>query len=496
MFNYYQFIVPRLNGDEIRSRFSYYLDLVRKGIAGFIVFGGELGSVREGLKKLQEEAGLPLIISSDLEQGLGQQIRGGTLFPPAMAVASALTKLQYSGVQSRNSGLMTDVFRAMAVEAKYAGINTIFAPVLDINTNPKNPIISVRAFGEDPETVSRFGTAYIKSVQGEGVAACGKHFPGHGDTATDSHIRLPVIDRKLDDLKRLELEPFQKTIKAGVKMIMLGHLSVPALDPSGMPVSLSHAAVNFIRKEMRFRGILTTDALNMGGIGKFSEEEAALTSLRAGVDIILHPSDPERIASYLQRKKFCPDPARLKRFRMRLTKIPGGRKPAFQQHLNISQKLTRNAIRISDSFRIRKTPFLLVLNDDGNGPGAPTAGDKGAHFAKILKKKFPRMRYQVLDCGSPAQDVECPDDAFMIAAIFSAIKAWKGGASTWLQKNLPALQDKADLFVLFGSPYLLDNLKPPSVLSAKKAVSMFVYWDSDQAQEAAAEMIADRKSSR
>lgn len=496
MFNYYQFIVPRLNGEEIRSRFDYYHDLVKKGIAGFIVFGGELGPVREALRKLQAEAGLPLIISSDLEQGLGQQIRGGTLFPPAMAVASALTKLQYSGVKSRNSRLMTDVFRAMAEESKYAGINTIFAPVLDINTNPKNPIISVRAFGEDPETVSRFGTAYIKAVQGEGVAACGKHFPGHGDTATDSHIRLPVIDRGLDELKRLELEPFQQAIRAGVNMVMLGHLSVPALDPSGIPASLSRMTVDFIRKEMRFRGILTTDALNMGGIGKFSEEEAALTSLRAGVDIILHPSDPEKIVSYLQKKKFCPDPARLMRFRRSLAGITGERRPAFKRHLHLSQRLTQSAIRISDSFRIRMTPFLLVLNDDGNGPGAPAAGDKGAHFAKILKKKFPRMRYQVLDCGSPVQDVEYPDDAFMIAAIFSAIKAWKGGASTWLQKKLSALQDKADLFVLFGSPYLFDNLKPPSVLSAKKAVSMFVYWDSDQAQEAAAEMIADRKSSR
>ena len=166
MQNYYQFIIPRLNGGEIRKNFRYYRSLVEKGIAGFIVFGGELKTLRKYLADLQDASVLPLIIASDLERGLGQQVRGGTLFPPAMAMASAVQGIQNSKFKIQNVRLLRDSFRAVAAEAGYAGINTIFGPVLDINTNPRNPIISVRAFGEDPETVSFFGCEMIRAVQG------------------------------------------------------------------------------------------------------------------------------------------------------------------------------------------------------------------------------------------------------------------------------------------------------------------------------------------
>jgi beta-glucosidase-like glycosyl hydrolase len=198
MQNYYQFIIPRLNGSEIRKNFSYYRSLVKKGVAGFIVFGGELNTLRKYLAALQSESELPLIISSDLERGLGQQVKGGTLFPPAMAIASAVKGIQNSKLKTQNLKLLRASFSAVAAEAKYIGINTIFGPVLDINTNPRNPIISVRAFGEDPETVSFFGCEMTRAFQARGIATCGKHFPGHGDTETDSHIKLPVVDKGLE----------------------------------------------------------------------------------------------------------------------------------------------------------------------------------------------------------------------------------------------------------------------------------------------------------
>ncbi|MDP3259689.1 MAG: glycoside hydrolase family 3 N-terminal domain-containing protein, partial [Thermodesulfovibrionales bacterium] len=147
--NFYKFIIARLNGRDIEREFDYYLGLARKGIAGFIIFGGELNTVRRGISELQKEADNRLIIASDLERGLGQHIEGGTIFPPAMAIAKAIqkdsNKLQ---VTSNKLKLLKKIFKAIAVEARHAGINTIFAPVLDINTNPKNPIISTRAFGE------------------------------------------------------------------------------------------------------------------------------------------------------------------------------------------------------------------------------------------------------------------------------------------------------------------------------------------------------------
>ncbi|MDP2277541.1 MAG: glycoside hydrolase family 3 N-terminal domain-containing protein, partial [Nitrospirota bacterium] len=310
--NFYKFIIARLNGRDIEREFDYYLGLARKGIAGFIIFGGELNTVRRGISELQKEADNRLIIASDLERGLGQHIEGGTIFPPAMAIAKAIQNSKFK-VQSSKLKILRDVFKTIALEARYAGINTIFAPVLDINTNPKNPIISTRAFGEDPESVSFFGCEMIKTFQSHGITACGKHFPGHGDTETDSHIKLPKIKKDIKSLSKAEIVPFRDAIKAGVKMIMMGHLSVPALDPSGIPVSLSQKAVSYLRKNLGFKGIVITDAMNMGALYpptsplakggcRGVEEEASLMALNAGVDILLHPTDPDRVVSYLGRK--------------------------------------------------------------------------------------------------------------------------------------------------------------------------------------------------
>ncbi|HEX8948649.1 MAG TPA: glycoside hydrolase family 3 N-terminal domain-containing protein, partial [Dissulfurispiraceae bacterium] len=171
--NPYRRLIPRLNGAEVEERFDSYLTLVKKGIGGFILFGGDLETVRAGIRELQHASQHPLIIASDLEQGLGQQVRGGTLFPPAMAIAAAV-----KAAEPADSSLPERVYRAFALEAAYAGINVIFAPVLDINTNPRNPIIATRAFGEDRETVSFLGCEMIKAFQRSGIIACGKHFPG------------------------------------------------------------------------------------------------------------------------------------------------------------------------------------------------------------------------------------------------------------------------------------------------------------------------------
>jgi beta-N-acetylhexosaminidase len=169
MQNYYQSIVPRLDGENIKDDFRRYLSLVRKGIAGFIVFGGKLDEVKRYIRRLQEDARIPLVVASDLERGLGQQLRGGTLFPPAMALAHSCGNAKAGGTDLR---LLRRSFAAVADEAHYAGINTILAPVLDVNTNPKNPIIATRSFGEDVQTVSFFGCEMIKTLQRRGIAAC------------------------------------------------------------------------------------------------------------------------------------------------------------------------------------------------------------------------------------------------------------------------------------------------------------------------------------
>ena len=466
MQNYYQFIIPRLNGSNIRKDFGYYQSLVKKGIAGFIIFGGELEQIRAYIKKLQSGSDLPLIICSDLERGLGQQIKGGTLFPPAMAMANAVKN-------NKGSRLLQNAFSALAKEAEYAGINTILAPVLDINTNPKNPIISIRSFGEDRETVSFLGSWMIRTLQRHGIAACGKHFPGHGDTEVDSHIKLPFISRDLKALRRHEIYPFKKAVEAGVKMIMLGHLSVPAIDPAGTPVSISEKAVSFIRKDMKYKGILITDAMNMGGLGKYSEEKASFMALNAGVDIILHPSDADKTAERLKKCGIEFNAGRLNKFRKGLFHFPSSERPDLEKHEIISRKLTEDAISVSDEFRTRGKPLLVILNDEDD--------EKGRLFEERLKTGIPDLRTEVINKATSAKKIRLSDDSSVIVAIFSETKAWKGGAGTWLYKKISNLEGKADIFVSFGSPYILDSIK--------KGIKIFAYWDSEEAQEAAAERI-------
>lgn len=474
MQNYYQFLIPRLNGLEIKKDFKKHLGLVKKGIAGFIIFGGKLEEIRKYVQKLQDESEHPLIISSDLEQGLGQQIKGGTLFPPAMAIGNLTQKSTKYKVQSTKLPLIIKMFRTIADEAKYAGINTIFAPVLDINTNPKNPIICVRAFGEDADTVSSIGCLMIRTFQQAGIAACGKHFPGHGDTEVDSHIKLPLIDRSLRSLTKKELKPFKDAIKTGVKMIMLGHLSVPAIDPSGIPVTLSEKAVNFTRNKMDYDGVLITDAMNMGGIGKYSEEEAAFMALNAGVDIVLHPSDPEKVVSYLKKKKSIFDTKRLLSFRRNFSHSPSSSMPDLSSNQMLSSELAEKAIRTSGKFKITGEPFLVILNDEEK--------EKGQVFRKELKKEFPELMTQVISMNSDIQKIKIPDNAFLVVALFSDTKAWKGGASKRLFKEISSLAKRANLFISFGSPYLFDNIKDTA--------KIFAYWDSESAQKAVAKIIA------
>jgi beta-glucosidase-like glycosyl hydrolase len=473
--NYYQCIVPRLDGGEIRKNFGRYRSLVRKGIAGFIVFGGELDEVRNCIGELQEEARLPLIIASDLERGLGQQLRGGTLFPPAMALASAFRNANLAGGGSKGIGAIRRSFSALAAEAAYAGINAVLAPVLDINTNPKNPIIATRAFGEEEETVSFFGCEMIKALQRHGMAACGKHFPGHGDTAIDSHIGLPTVRRSLRSLEAKELKPFQKSADAGVKMIMLGHLSVPALDPSGIPVSLSEKAVAYLRKKMNYDGILITDAMNMGGIGKYPEEQACAMALRAGVDVILHPSDPDAVARRLEKEGVTLDEERLARFRKGLRQPLSGA-PDFEKHGRLSRTLTSRAIRVKGDFKVTGKPFLVLLNDE--------AGERGEVFVQRMEEMAPDLRIATLRRDSRARDINIPGDAFVVVAVFSDTRAWKGGATDWLRRRMNEVRRRAGLFISFGSPYLLDSVGP--------AAKVFAYWDADEAQEAVADFLSAR----
>jgi len=463
---HYRCIVPRLDGEDIEDRFDYYLGLVEDGVAGFIIFGGELETVRDGLKRLRDVAGRPLIIASDLEQGLGQQIRGGTTFPPAMAVASAVK----NGGKQHAESLLRKLYTSIAVEAGYAGINAILAPVLDINTNPENPIIATRAFGEDPETVSFFGAEMIRVLQENGVMACGKHFPGHGDTEVDSHIGLPVIKKDLLSLEGCELVPFKRAIDAGVRMIMLGHLGVPSIDPSGIPASLSRMAVSYLRDRLGFKGSILTDAMNMGAIGEYTENEASLMALRAGADIILHPADPDGVAAYLGQKGYKSGALNLDH--IPLTPLPHQEMPPFSEHRRLSEELTKMAIRVEGEIRIKR-PFLILLNDE--------KGDRGLYLVRALQERYPDIRHCSVLPGEDIPWHTIPAGHGLIACVFSEIRAWKGRTGPWIKRAIDGLKERAGLFISFGNPYVIEGIKG--------VPKIYAYWDSEAAEKAVAEVL-------
>lgn len=253
------------------------------GIGGVIVSVGSPLDVAARLNLLQRSATVPLLVASDLEAGTSLRLVGGTPFPPNMGVAA-------TGVEHD----AWEVGRITALEGRAVGIHLALAPVADVNSNPRNPIINTRSFGEDPAGVGRLVAAAVRGVQDGGMLATAKHFPGHGDTDLDSHLALPALVADWRRLDSLELAPFRRAVDAGVAAVMSAHISVPAIEPSGRPATLAPAILTgVLRDSLHFRGAIVTDALNMGGIANgFGAADAAVLALLAGADILLQPADP------------------------------------------------------------------------------------------------------------------------------------------------------------------------------------------------------------
>ncbi len=253
-------------------------------VGGIIVSIGSPTDVALRLNRLQRRSGLPLLIASDLESGAAFRLTGATPFPPNMGVGAA----------ARDSDAF-EVGRITALEGRAVGIHLAFAPVADVNNNPANPIINTRSFGEDSYLVARLVSAAIQGLQQHGMLATAKHFPGHGDTETDSHLALPLIPTPWGRLDTLELIPFRAAVSAGVALIMSAHVAMPAIGGSReRPATLDPAVMQgVLRDSLGFRGLVVTDALDMGGIvNKYGAGEAAVLAFLAGADLLLQPADP------------------------------------------------------------------------------------------------------------------------------------------------------------------------------------------------------------
>lgn len=259
------------------------------GIGGVILLGGSAAEVGIKTQQLQSQSQIPLLVAADIEEGVGQRFSGATWFPPPMALAAIAERDLALALTYANT-----LGRVTAQEATAIGLNWLLAPVVDVNNNPENPVINVRAFGQTVDRVEALTQAFIQGAQNYAVLTTAKHFPGHGDTTVDSHLDLPVLSHSLQRLRQTEWGPFRTAIAAGVDAVMTAHLKVPSLDPE-LPATLSSAVLTGgLRQQLGFTGLIVTDALVMGAItNTYGPYEAAVMAVEAGADILLMPGDPE-----------------------------------------------------------------------------------------------------------------------------------------------------------------------------------------------------------
>lgn len=509
-----QMVMPRLDGERLDD--PRYLDhvhaLIQEGIGGFILFGGTVEHTPRHLQELQALAGIPLLIASDVERGLGQQLAGGTRFPSQRAVASAVNRRSKKDVE-----LLDKMLDAVRIETRAAGIHAVFSPVVDVNNNPDNPIICTRSFGDEPEIVEWFGSRYILRLQKSrgtrdrlDLLACAKHFPGHGDTDQDSHSVLPVIHAARTRLNRVELPPFRDAVKDGVGMVMVAHLLVPALDPK-KPTTFSKKTITaLLREGMEFEGLIVSDALDMGALASTNTpEEIAVNAVSAGIDILLHPRDAkvtiDAIVSAVEqgrltRQRISESVGRIMTAKTRLglfdTTARKSVKIDYDKHRRIARDIGKKALQVPfGEKKLFPLPHdggvaCFILDDDNNR-------ESGDVFVHALRARCRHLLAMVLTPGSEIPESLVLDSVraseYVVLAVYSRISASKGHSG--LDETLRDIAVKIlktarsekgkSIIVSFDSPYLLDRFREADVRIA-------AYDRMDEIQQAAAELLTGK----
>jgi beta-glucosidase-like glycosyl hydrolase len=452
--NVARLLLPAIRWDA-ESGFEGYRETIERGlelgVGGFILFGGEARAVRALTDELHRRAPHPLLIASDLERGAGQQFRGATPLPPA----AALGWLDDEALTER-AGELT------AREARALGVNWVYAPVADVDLEPANPIIGVRAFGSEPEDVARHVAAWVRGCARGGALSCAKHFPGHGRTVGDSHIERPAVLASREDMEA-DLEPFREAVVSGVDSLMTAHVVYPALDPDGLPATLSAPILEgLLRAEMGFGGLVVTDAIIMEGMTEGGSEAAAsVQALAAGCDLLLYPDDNDAVIRVVRGGGAAPRLPRarieeaLERIASAAERVAGpadavwGAEEDRRWALEIamcSLRVCRGEPRLPAG-RVR----LEEIEDDGGGPWPP----------------YPRV---ALPAALRAAGVEIADDGEPLVVLYSDIRAWKGrpGISAAAQervRELTAAHPGATV-LLFSHPRLAADIPTANNLLA------------------------------
>jgi beta-N-acetylhexosaminidase len=377
-----QLVWPWILGDYVAESSGEWQRIVRHAtedhVGGIIISVGSPLDIAAKINALQRASDLPLLVSADLETGVGFRARGGYFLPNAIDLGGATTFPWVMALgASKDSALAYEMGRVTALEGRALGIHIAFGPVLDVNNNPANPVIGARSFGEDPALVARLGAAQVRGIQEHGMLSTGKHFPGHGDTEINSHLDLPSVDVSKARLDSIELVPFRAAVRAGVGAMMTFHGVLPALDSSRVPATLSRLVLGkLLRDELHFDGLIVTDAMTMAGVVKqFGAAESNKRAIEAGADVLLMPIDVREAIDAI---------------------LDGLREGRYdEERINRS---VRRVLALKGMFGLRRNRFVdlsqvrSVVGDTQHVALATQIAERGIVLAKDVKRSVPVRR--------------------------------------------------------------------------------------------------------
>jgi beta-glucosidase-like glycosyl hydrolase len=409
---------------------------LKAGVGGFILFGGDRDAVRTLSAELRRSAGRPLLIGADLERGPGQQVRGLTELPPPAALG------HFGDLDTtRLAGIVT------GTEARSVGINWAFAPVCDLDIEPRNPIVQTRSFGAEPEIVGAHAAAWVGGCQEHGALACAKHYPGHGRTTQDSHATLPRVTTPLAELAETDLVPFAAAVRAGVGSVMSAFVAYPGWDGSGRAAGFSPTILGYLRDPLGFGGLVVTDALIMAGAtAREAEAPATATAVAAGCDALLYPENfPSVVAalnaavgSTISIARADEALARYERTALAWDRGADQGEPDFAAHAEFADRLADRVVTMlrGDPPMLRSTLAVSVVDDDVGGPY--TVGPRDVF-------------HQTLRAGGASVGAGTG-----IVLVYAEPRSWKGRAELGRRSlaQLARLVPGARLVILFAHPRL------------------------------------------
>jgi beta-N-acetylhexosaminidase len=458
----------------------------REGVGGFTMSVGSPLEIAAKLNAMQRMSEVPLLVGADLEFGAGMRARGGYFMPGGYDLGGAVAfPPQMALGATRDTALAYRQGEVTAREGRSMGIHYVYAPVLDVNNNPANPVINTRAYGADPSLVAGMGAAFIRGVQDHGMVATGKHFPGHGDTGVNSHLALPVVTASRARLDSVELVPFREAVESGVGAIMSFHGAMPALDASNDPGTLSQAVLSgVLRNELGFQSMIISDAMDMRGVlDRYGAREAAIRAVAAGADVLIQPLDvsetidavvagvesgryaEERLDASVRR--ILQSKERLGLHRRAEVSLDSARAVVGRsEHLAAAQEVAARSITL-----VRDSAAVVPLPASGRVLSVTFARRSdflaGRAFDAELRTAYPRLRSEFVDADQPDAQI-----ARVLAAARDVDVVIVGSYVThgWNATTVEAPRAFADLVarageggartvvVALGNPYLLQQI--------------------------------------